>query len=134
MDFSEPPRRVPGENIVPMINVVFLLLIFFLMTATLRAPAPAEITPPETVLAAEPAPAREEAALYLDAAGVLHWRGLTGEAALAALTGPGAPGAVTIHADRGVEAARLARLLARLGEAGVGETRLVVTQTASPAR
>ncbi len=34
------PRRASGdENIVPMINVVFLLLIFFLMTAQI-APLP----------------------------------------------------------------------------------------------
>lgn len=125
LDFAPPPRRTGGENIVPMINVVFLLLIFFLMTATIRPPAPAEVTPPETVLGAERVPARETA-LWLDAAGGLYWGSLAGDAVLEALAAEGAPERVTIHADRDVEAAALARLLTRLAAAGVGETRLVV--------
>lgn len=28
MDFSDPPRRRREENLLPMVNVVFLLLIF----------------------------------------------------------------------------------------------------------
>ncbi|NHX27772.1 biopolymer transporter ExbD, partial [Escherichia coli] len=46
MQFPQHPRRDRGENIVPMINVVFLLLIFFLMTAQIGPPAPIDVTPP----------------------------------------------------------------------------------------
>ena len=43
-----PSRRRRGvrENVVPLINVVFLLLIFFLLAGTLRGPVPFEIEPP----------------------------------------------------------------------------------------
>ncbi len=40
MDFRDPPRRKPEENLLPMINVIFLLLVFFLMAARLTAPNP----------------------------------------------------------------------------------------------
>lgn len=36
------------ENIVPLINIVFLLLIFFMLTGHLVAPEPFDIDPPES--------------------------------------------------------------------------------------
>ncbi|MCZ6465576.1 MAG: biopolymer transporter ExbD [Proteobacteria bacterium] len=43
-----PSRRRRGvrENVVPLINVVFLLLIFFLLAGTLREPVPFDVEPP----------------------------------------------------------------------------------------
>lgn len=126
--FGAPPRRPPAENVVPMINVVFLLLVFFLLTATLRVAAPVPVAPPETRLPAARVPA-EGLRLHLDAAGTVHWDGLSGEAALAALeTGGADGGTLTLHADRGAEAAIVARLLARLAAAGFAATRLVVVE------
>lgn len=43
---SHRPLR---ENVVPMINVAFLLLVFFLLSATFVAAPPFEISPPEAV-------------------------------------------------------------------------------------
>lgn len=37
------------RNLVPLINVVFLMLIFFLMVGTLRAPDPVNIEPPQSM-------------------------------------------------------------------------------------
>ena len=34
------PRRRPAENIVPMINIVFLLLVFFLLASYRRDGGP----------------------------------------------------------------------------------------------
>ena len=41
-------RQDGEENIVPLINIVFLLLIFFMLTGHLVAPEPFEIAPPES--------------------------------------------------------------------------------------
>jgi biopolymer transport protein ExbD len=42
----DPPRRETGENMIPLINVVFLLLIFFMLAGVLAAPEPFRIQPP----------------------------------------------------------------------------------------
>lgn len=58
MRFEPRAPRRPSENIVPLINVVFLLLVFFILTGSLRPPpaldvelprerADAPLTPPE---------------------------------------------------------------------------------------
>lgn len=36
MRFSTPKKKIPGENLVPLINVVFLILIFFLAASIIR--------------------------------------------------------------------------------------------------
>jgi len=41
-------RQDGEENIVPLINIVFLLLIFFMLTGHLAAPEPFDIEPPES--------------------------------------------------------------------------------------
>lgn len=41
-------REEGEENIVPLINIVFLLLIFFMLTGHLAAPEPFVIDPPES--------------------------------------------------------------------------------------
>ena len=43
------PRREPTseENVLPLINIVFLLLIFFMITGALSATAPFPVDPPE---------------------------------------------------------------------------------------
>lgn len=120
-DFSLPTRKPPRESVVPMINVVFLLLIFFLMSAQIAPPDPVEITPP---VAVSEAPLPESAhVVWLDAAGVLHFDGLTDEAALAQLADT--PAALTLRADAALPAAEFARVLRVLGEAGLHDVTLV---------
>lgn len=126
MDFSSPPRRPRAESIVPMINVVFLLLIFFLMTATIAPPEPLDVTPPESAAETE----REaDRALFVDAAGGLAWGEARGAEVLPALVAARAaspaPAPLAIRADRRVEAARIARLLAELAAHGITETEIV---------
>ena len=40
-------REVDG-NVVPLINIVFLLLVFFILTGTLESAEPFEVIPPQT--------------------------------------------------------------------------------------
>jgi biopolymer transport protein ExbD len=115
--FSPARRRPPRENIVPMINVVFLLLIFFLMTAQITPPVPFDVTLPGST--GDGAPERD--VLHLSAGGALHFNGADGDAALAAVN----PGPLSIRADRAMQAAELARLLPRLAARGVTEISLL---------
>ena len=115
MRFDAPISRDRPENIVPMINVVFLLLIFFLMTAEIAPPPPVEVAPPE---ATAETPAEGADVAYLMAGGTLAYGAARGEAALAALAAREAETPLTLRADAGVEAALLAALLPRLVAAG----------------
>ncbi|MCC5954892.1 MAG: biopolymer transporter ExbD [Natronohydrobacter sp.] len=123
LDFNLPARKPPRESVVPMINVVFLLLIFFLISAQIAPPDPVEITPP---VADSEAPLPEAARVaWLDREGIVHFDGLSGDAAFARLTD--APGAVTLRADAALSAAEFAQILRTLGEAGLRDVTLVAT-------
>jgi len=56
-----PRHRLGEENLIPLINIVFLLLIFFMLAGRLTPPDSLVIEPPQTQ--GEPAP--ESAALVL---------------------------------------------------------------------
>ena len=120
MDFApRRPARPARENIVPMINVVFLLLVFFVMTAQIAPPDPFDIAPPE---AGDAPPPDAPDILFVAADGQLARAGLTGDAALDGI----APGqALTLRADRALPAGELARLLGRLAALGVADVALV---------
>jgi biopolymer transport protein ExbD len=121
MEFGTRPAPSRRENIVPMINVVFLLLIFFLMTASLEPAPPIEIGLP----AAEADPGTDLHRLFVGAGGELVFNEARGDAALALLAQTG--GAVVIHADAGLPASALARLLADLATLGLTRTDLATT-------
>lgn len=126
MDFAPPVRKPMHENVVPMINVVFLLLIFFLMSAQIAPPDPVEITPP---IATTHTPLPDAAQMaWLDAEGVLHVDGLRDVPALARLAE--ASGVVTLRADAQLPAAAFATVLRQLGEAGLHDVRLVAVSGA----
>lgn len=126
MRLDAPPRRRAAENIVPMINVVFLLLIFFLMTSQIAPPEPIEVSPPTAELEA---PRDAELTLYIGADGEVAYRDERGDAAIAAVAARADAGALSIRADAAVEASEVAALLPRLAEAGFASVTLV---TAAP--
>ncbi len=116
-------QRRSSENIVPMINVAFLLLVFFLMTAVIMPPEPADITLPAANGDVE---GLAEARLTLDANGQL-WRDGRENADLSGLQGV----SVSLSADRDLSTADLARVLSRLQESGVKRVNLVVASHGS---
>ncbi|MFC7704812.1 ExbD/TolR family protein [Plastorhodobacter daqingensis] len=139
MNFQDPPRRAPSENMLPMINVVFLLLIFFLISAQLAPPEPFPVDPP---LAEAEEGAEAELTLFLAADGELGFRDITGEAALEALAAArvefcalrmddGGPDCaeerppLVLRADAQAPAARLAALMPELGALGFSQVHLV---------
>lgn len=107
-----------------MINVVFLLLVFFLMTATIAPPEPFETLPPESRAESEAGAAR---ALHVGADGSLAWGEIRGDEAVRAALGHALGGGepLLIRADRRVEGATIARVLAELAAAGAPQARLV---------
>ena len=116
-------QRRSSENIVPMINVAFLLLVFFLMTAVLMPPEPADIALPAANGDVE---GLAEVRLTLDANGQL-WRDGRENANLSGLQGV----SVSLSADRNLSTADLARVLVRLQERGVERVNLVVANDGS---
>ena len=124
-----PPSRLHGEpQLLPLINVVFLLLIFFMLAGALSAPDPTRAQPPSSdseqmqdrsrgVLAMS-----ETASLALDGvslsdeqldAAVQAWR----------LSNPGL--AMTLKADARVASARVVELMERLRGLGFERLRLI---------
>lgn len=122
MQFAPPRHRRSAENIVPMINVVFLLLIFFLMTAQIAPPEPFDIDPPAS---ASDDIAEGPIVLHVSADGSLAFRDARGEAVFAALSGLDRDVALLIRADATTKARDLARLLPKLAGLGLTDVSLV---------
>lgn len=123
MQFS--PRRKPRpmrENIVPMINVVFLLLIFFLMTAQIAPPHPIDVTPPASASTDQ---ADNAATLYVSETGLLAYQDLRGDDVFAALQALDQDAPLLIRADAAASAQNLAKLLPRLAAAGIANVALI---------
>jgi biopolymer transport protein ExbD len=145
MDFAPPPRRRAAENLLPMINVVFLLLVFFLITAKLAPPDPLPVTLPAAA-AGQDAEGAAEPALYLGADGGLATLTPAGalshasdaEAMAALAQGRAAlcarldcalePPVLILRADAAAPAARLAELLPGLAAAGFAAVDLVTVR------
>lgn len=122
MDFAEQPPKPKAENIVPMINVVFLLLIFFLMTAQIVPAEPFEVTPPQTK-GADVAPDAE--ILYVSAEGAIAFGDLRDEFALSAFANLEQG---MIRADAHLPAEKLAQILSALGQLGTIQISLITVQ------
>ncbi|MGF1503025.1 MAG: ExbD/TolR family protein [Paracoccaceae bacterium] len=127
MDFETRPPRARADSIVPMINIVFLLLIFFLITAASARPVPFPVAPPGSV-AEDRADTRR--VLFIAADGRLGYGEDRGDAVYARLAEEAAAEEssrpLLVRADRQLPGAELARVLTRLGQAGIARVRLVV--------
>lgn len=119
-------RQSAEENIIPLINVVFLLLIFFLLAGTLAPRPPFEL---------EPVPAMQSpdvdvpvGALYVSPTGALFYEGrMLQMADLAAAVRPasadGKP--LEILMDRRLKGEALFPVIETLGRAGITKVRLL---------
>ncbi|MDQ0324291.1 biopolymer transport protein ExbD [Rhodopseudomonas julia] len=129
MRLTQPRKSVPGDDLVPLINVVFLLLIFFLLAGTLM---PAPSAPVEYVkAAAQPAPSIPANAVFVDADGNTYFDGeqLTGDALRQRLKAaePGA-GKIPLVLDRGVRMERLKPVFDDLTAAGIAKVELMTVR------
>ena len=114
------PRRPRAENIVPMINVAFLLLVFFLMTAVIAPSDPVKIDPPKGAGAThEP----DTATLFVEADGTI-WKGSQPNADFQDLAGR----TVSLRVAQTLGGSALAQVLQDLKTAGVENVNLVVAR------
>ena len=111
------PRKSIDDQLIPLINIVFLLLIFFMVAGQITQPE-ARVEPPES-LSRKPAP-DQPARLVLERSGALRIDGRKVEAETLAReleTDPGSTG-ITLAADRDVLASDLAPVLRAVRAAG----------------
>jgi biopolymer transport protein ExbD len=131
MRLPDPGRREQGENLVPLINIVFLLLIFFMLAGTFTQPELFRVEPPRSL--SETQPADEALAVLLSADGRLALEGdAVADAQLVVvlaqrLKDPQAP-PVQLKADGQVRSQRLLEVMDLLREAGVEKIRLVTVR------
>jgi len=128
MRFGETPKRERPENVVPLINIVFLMLIFLMLAGTiaprqaLRAKAPrgADGEPAATMLAD----------LVIDAEGRIAYLGeIVSAEELRARAGADAARhrdrPLSVLADRGADATLVLGLIDDIRRAGIRRIRLL---------
>lgn len=123
-------HRSVEENILPLINIVFLLLIFFMVAGALHTRAPFEVDPPGTEHATDSNPRSD--LLSVSADGQLALGGeMVDEATLAerlAERPDDAPMQIKAHA--GVPAKRVTELLGVMRKADITKVRLLTVHSA----
>lgn len=123
-------RRTPapdGENVLPLINVVFLLLVFFMVAGALERADLFAVEPPEAAVDAEAQV--DENVLLMAADGRLAFDGAPLEREdLAEAVGTIGDVPLKLKADAGTEALEVVSLLEELRAAGVETVILLATE------
>ena len=122
MILPRPARRMAQENVIPLINVVFLLLIFFMLVGRIEPPAGVAVEPPASARAAAVAPSALIVTIAAD--GTLSVAGESVEPATLAERAAGTEG-VLVRADGQAPAGRVMTVLRALETAGAGDVRLL---------
>ena len=134
---SRSRRQLADLDIVPMINVVFLLLIFFLTSATLRAKAPVDLTLPISPLSELSDPAHDSV-LYIALDGLWHYGPEQGRTAVLAeiqsalLHDAETEFTLTLALDANLPAQDMARALADFASIGVLHVDLITRAGDAP--
>lgn len=129
-----PPKsnRSLDDNILPLINVVFLLLIFFVLAGAITKNAPFDITLPAThETEARTVPADQVLSIAADGRIAFGGETIATTDLQAALAEWPADQPLQVRADSGLKARRLSAILLRLRGAGIAEVRLL-TQHQQP--
>ncbi|MDZ7828897.1 MAG: biopolymer transporter ExbD [Halofilum sp. (in: g-proteobacteria)] len=126
-------RRPSEENVLPLINIVFLLLIFFMIAGALSATAPFPVSPPGAPNAQTTGPPGGGIAIAAD--GRIALDGTEIElAALADRTrrwreSARSGVALAVRVDAGARSERLLAVIEALREAGIERIRLLAEGT-----
>ncbi len=124
---AEPEKKPPAENMIPLINIVFLILIFFLVASTVRPFSDREIKLAEAQDAKGTGVVARMAVLRADGSVYLGGEPVTEEELSRQFTAwAGEPErAVTLVADRGMPARQLIAFVTRANEAGLTDVKLL---------
>ncbi|MGV6847141.1 MAG: ExbD/TolR family protein [Marinibacterium sp.] len=135
MKLARPERRMHGETIIALIDVVFFLLVFFMLIGRLDATAPFEVLPPLATTGSDlPAggvtvSVAADGTLALDGAPVARADLADG---LAKLLAQKPDTLVRINAHRDAELRHVLPILSLTETAGAAETALIVTARPVP--
>lgn len=130
MQLRKKPKPSAGENVLPLINVVFLLLIFFMIAGALEKADLLDITPPETKT--EASPDDTEAMLLVAADGTLSFQDAIVPRAeivgrLKAYFAENPDGRLKLKADADSDASEVIALIDELRAVGLKELGLLAT-------
>ena len=123
MNFRKTSYFSEKENIVPMINIVFLLLIFFLITSSLVS-RPGEII--ERPFGLTDAKVEDPNYLFVTSSSEIMYLGESGEIAWNLIEESNL-NTLTIEADRNLAANRFLSLLNRLSNINIPHLEMVVS-------
>ena len=123
MNFKKISYASEKENIVPMINIVFLLLIFFLITSSL-VPRPGEII--ERPFGLTDAQVEDPNYLFVTSSSEIMYLGESGEIAWNLIEESNL-NTLTIEADRNLAANKFISLLNRLSDMNILHLEMVVS-------
>ena len=123
MNFRKISYVSETENIVPMINIVFLLLIFFLITSSL-VPRPGEII--ERPFGLSDAQVEDPNYLFVTSSSEVMYLGQSGEIAWNLIEESNL-NTLTIEADRNLAANKFISLLNRLSDMSIPHLEMVVS-------
>lgn len=125
MRMKRPVRRVPPENTIPLINVVFLMLIFFLFAGSVARDDARQVEPPQDI--SEDENIRSTGAMILTPDGTLFSQDMETNVAdfvEAHKNSDFSAESLKIAADGSLPADRLEEVLAQLRE--IGDTDVVL--------
>tara|TARA_R110001592_G_scaffold357416_1_gene660574 strand:+ start:135770 stop:136180 length:411 start_codon:yes stop_codon:yes gene_type:complete len=123
------PKRSVEDNMVPMINIVFLLLIFFMIAGQIQSRGNSQLKLPVSTLGIKAEPG--ELQLELDQSSQLTLNGqvLSLEELDRRLGGPGASDdRVSLRADKSLTAAELDAVLQIFRQQGMASVTLISTE------
>ncbi len=128
MRLPQPRERAPEENVVPLINIVFLLLIFFMIAGTLTPADPFEVDPPDAVTGEDVTPEPVRILLSPQGAVAVNGKEIGWEEVADRVRGvldADPAREVEVKADGGMDSGRLLDLMEDLRAAGVERMTLV---------
>ncbi|MAI17870.1 MAG: hypothetical protein CMH04_04335 [Marinovum sp.] len=127
MNFRKTSYVSEKENIVPMINIVFLLLIFFLITSSL-VPGPSEII--ERPFGLSDSNVRDPNYLFITRSSEIMYLGQSGETAWNLIKESNL-NTVTIEADRNLAANKFISLMNKLRDLNIPHLEMVVSDSSN---
>ena len=130
MNFREISYAKEKENIVPMINIVFLLLIFFLITSSL-VPRPSEII--ERPFGFSDSNVQDPNYLFITSNSEIMYLGQSGEIAWN-LIKDNKLNTLTIEADRNLAANKFISLLNKLNDMNIPKLEMVISNSSNESK
>ena len=130
MKFRKMSYISEKENIVPMINIVFLLLIFFLITSSL-VPRPSEII--ERPFGLSDSNVQDPNYLFITSNSEIMYLGQSGEIAWN-LIKDNKLNTLTIEADRNLAANKFISLLNKLNDMNIPKLEMVISNSSNESK